>query len=350
MRYVHKTAWRAVYRIEHWRAAMRGRTIGLIAASAVGLFTLPLPVAAQPAQTVFRVGYLATAGTRSKPAYVSFMQGLEKLGYVEGRNLTVEFRSAEGQPDRSRSLAAELVRLGVDVILAAGAEANLQAARQATITTPIVMVAVDYNPLALGYIASLSRPGGNMTGVVLQQVELTAKRLQLLKETVPQVTRIGVFWDAISADQLQAARAAAETLGVTLLPRELRQPPYDFASTFRDITRAKAEALLVLVSPFMAEPERARIPNLAIQHRLPAMFGQRRFVAAGGLMSYGANIAGLFRRAAYHVDRVLQGAQPGELPAEQPAKFDLIINLKTAKQLGVAVPSSILYRADKVIK
>jgi putative tryptophan/tyrosine transport system substrate-binding protein len=196
----------------------------------------------------------------------------------------------------------------------------------------------------------LARPGGNITGVVFQQLELTAKRLELLKETVPAVTRIAVFWDVISADQLPAAEAAAKTLGVTLLPRELRQPPYDFAGAFRDITQANAEALMVLQSPLMSKPRQATLPNLAIQNQLPAIFGSSRYVAAGGLMSYGVNFDDLFRRAATYVDRILQGTQPGELPVERPTTFELVVNLKTAKQLGVTMPSYILYKADKVIR
>jgi putative tryptophan/tyrosine transport system substrate-binding protein len=196
------------------------KNIGLISVLAFGLLVGPLPTEAQQAKKVFRVGILSTGNPRSRPAWVAFGQGLRELGYVEGHNLTVEFRNTEGQPDRARGLAAELVRLGVDVIVAAGAETTLQAVKQATSTIPIVMVAVDYNPVVRGYIASLSRPGGNITGVVFQQVQLTTKRLELLKETVPAVTRIAVFWDAISADQLQAAHAVAKTLEVTLLPRE----------------------------------------------------------------------------------------------------------------------------------
>jgi len=326
---------------------MKLATMGIATTLALGLLAAPLPA---EAQKVFRVGILSTGHPRSAPHYVAFVQALRKLGYVEGQNLTVEFRNAEGQLDRAPGLAAELVGLQVDVIVAAGAEANLQAARQATSTIPIVMVAVDYNPLARGYIASLSRPGGNITGVVFQQVALTTKRLELLKEAVPAVARIAVFWDAISADQLQVVEAAAKPLRVTLLPRELRQPPYDFASAFGDITQANAEALIVLMSPLMSKPEQATLPNLAIQHRLPAIFGHSRYAAAGGLMSYGVNVADIFRRAAYYVDRILRETQPGELPVEQPTKFELLVNLKTAKQTGVTIPSSVLYRADKVIR
>ena len=273
---------------------MRLKTIGFISILALGLFTTLLPSEAQEAKKVFRLGVL-TNTSHSRPHYTAFVQGLRKLGYVEGQNLIIEARSAEGQLDQIPRLAAELVRLQVDVIVAAGAEANLKAARQATSTVPIVMIAVDYNPVALGYIASLSRPGRNITGVVFQQVELTPKRLELLKEAVPSVTRLAVFWDAISADQLRAAQAAAKSLGVKLIPRELLQPPYDFASAFRDITDAKAEALMVLMSPLMRKPERARIPTLAVQARLPTIFGTSRYVAVGGLMSYGARLEGDIR-------------------------------------------------------
>lgn len=329
---------------------MRLKAIGLISVLALGLCAAPLLTAAQETKKFFRVGILSTGSPRSAPHYAAFVQELQKLGYVEGQNLTVEFRNARGRPDRASALAAELAQLGVDVIVAAGAEMTLLAIREATATIPIVMVAVDYDPLARGYIASLSRPGGNTTGVVFQQVSLTSKRLELLKEAVPTAGRIAVFWDAISADQLRAAEAAAKTIGVRLLPRELREPPYDFASAIREITQAHPNALMVLQSPLMSKPDRAILPNLAIQHRLPAIFGHSRYATVGGLMSYGVNVADTFRRAAHYVDRILQGTLAGELPVEQPTKFELLVNLRTAKKMGLTIPSSILYRADRVIR
>ena len=328
---------------------MKLRTIGITITLTLGLFASTLPPAAAKEAKVFRVGVLSNTN-RPRPHYAAFVERLRKLGYVEGKNLTIEARSAEGRLDQIPRLAAELVRLGVDVIVASGAEANLEAARQATSTIPIVMVAVDYDPLPLGYIASLSRPGGNITGVVFQQLELTAKRLELLKEAVPHVTRIAVFSDVISADQLRAAEAAAKTLGVTLLPRELSQPPYNFAGAFRAITQAKAEALLVLMSPLMRKPKRTRIPNLAIQHRLPTIFGTSRWIPAGGLLSYGPEFEDIYRRVASYVDRILKGADPGKLPVEQPTKFQLAINLKTAEAIGLTMPPLLVFRAEAVTR
>ena len=312
----------------------------------------PLAAEAQPRAKVPRIGLLRFA-VPNAPQVQALRQGLRDLGWVEGQNLAIEVRSAEGKVEQLPGLAAELVRLGVDLIFTSGPEATLRAASEATRTIPIVMVAVDYDPIALGYVAGLPRPGGNITGVVSQQLELTGKRLEMLKETVPTATRMAVFWDALSADQLKAANAAARALGVELQPVELQNPPvYDFGRAFTEVSRARAGALLVLMSPLFAggaAPEWDRIPNLALKHQLPTIFGVPFWVEAGGLMSYGPNLLAMFRHAATHVDKILKGAQPATLPVEQPTRFELVVNLRTAKTLGLTIPQSILIRADRVI-
>jgi len=211
------------------------------------------------------------------------------------------------------------------------------------------MIAIDYDPIARGYIAGLARPGGNLTGLFFQQLELTGKRLELFKGALPQLTRVAVFWDAFSADQLPVAQSAARRLGVRLQPLELRQPPYDYASAFRTAAAARTEALFLLTSPVFFR-ERARLLELASTYRLPASFGLREAVEAGGLMAYGASFDEMFRRAAYYVDRILKGTKPADLPVERPTKVELVINLQTAKALGLTIPPSVLARADEVIQ
>ena len=329
---------------------MRGRTIGIGVILLLSLLTGPLVAFAQRPGAVARVGMLDAVRGRSNPNYQAFEQALRAFGYVEGQNLVIEFRTAEGKVERLADFAAELVRLGVDLIVAGGPEATLRAAWQATRTLPIVMVAVDYDPMARGYIAGLTRPGGNITGVFLRQIELTSKRLQLLLEIVPQASRIAVLWDVFSADQWKEAEDAGQRLGVYLQSLELHNPPtYDFDSALAAVVQEGAEALFALASPvfFLG---RDRIVPLAGQYRLPTMFPARAWVEAGGLMAYGANHADMYRRAAYYADRILKGHTPADLPVEQPTKFELIINLKTAKTLGITVPPSLLLLADEVIQ
>ena len=329
---------------------MRYRTVGLIILCALGLLAAPWVCAGQQPQTVARVGILFPRLSRSAPLMQAFAQHLHNLGYIEGHNLAIEFRTAEGQMERLPDLAAELVRLNVDVILAAAFEVVLRAARQATSTIPIVMTAVGYDPIAQGYVASLAHPGGNVTGVFLRQIELTGKRLELLKEAVPQASRIAVLWDALSADQYRAAEEAARVLGVHLLSLELHNPPaYNYEGAFAAAVQERAEALLMLGSPLF-NPERARITNLATQYRLPAMFHFREFVEVGGLMAYGANLNDMYRLAASYVDRILKGAKPADLPVEQPTKYELVLNLKTARALGLTFPPHLLVLADEVIQ
>ena len=315
-------------------------------ALAGGLLAAPLAAEAQPAGKVWRVGILVSANPR---VYDGFADELRKLGYIDGQNLALEFRNAEGNVERLPSLAVELVHLGVDVILAGGTEASLRAARQATTTIPVVMVAIDYDPLALGYIASLARPGGNITGVFLQQLELTAKRIELLKATFPKLTRVGILWDASAADQFSAAETASRSLGIRVQPLELRSPSYDFRGAFATAVKGHADALFVVTTAILFR-ERVQIAQLAVKNRLPAMFALREFVEAGGLMSYGTNLPEMFRRAATYVDKILKGAKPADLPVEQPTKYQLVLNLKTAKALGLTIPQSLLQRADEVIR
>jgi putative ABC transport system substrate-binding protein len=331
---------------------MEYHTIGYIATFTLSLLAAPLAAAAQPAGKMPRLGVLTTvSAVGDSSALDAFRQGLRDLGYVEGQHLAIEARTVTpDQFDRLPGLAAELVRLGVALLFAAGPEAPLRAARDVTSTIPIVMVAVDYDPIALGYLASLPRPGGHITGVVFQQVELTGKRLELLKEAVSTVGRVAVFWDAHSADQLPVAEAAARSLGVALQPVELRNPPYDFDQAFRDATREQAGALLVLMSPAFAFPERARLPDLAARHQLPTMFGNAQYTRVGGLMAYGVRLTDMYYRAAAYADKILKGAKPADLPVEQPTKFEFSMNLKTAKMLGMTIPPSLLVLADEVIQ
>ena len=321
--------------------------LAVILTSAV--LATPFGAAAQPSAKVPRVGLLSAAQPRSASFIQAFEHRLRDLGYVEGQTVIVEFRTGEGKAERYAALAAELVQQNVDVLVASGAEAVLRAVRDATRTTPIVMIAIDYDPIARGYVAGLPRPGGNITGLFFQQLELTGKRLELLKSAQPQLTRVAVFWDAFSADQLPVAEATARRLGVHLQPVELRQPPYDYAGAFRAAAAGRAEAILLLMSP-MFYRERASILERARTHRLPAIVGQREYAEAGGLIAYGASFDDMYRRAAYYVDRVLKGTKPADLPVERPTKFELVINLKTARVLGLTIPPSMLARADEIIE
>ncbi len=329
-------------------------TVAILMTLALSLLCAPLAVEAQLPSKVARVGFLQVTSPRSASFVQAFEQGLRDLGYVEGQNLVIEFRTAEGNVERLPALAAEFVQRQVDVLVAGGPEAVLRAARDATSTIPIVMVAVvvatDYDPIALGYIAGLPRPGGQITGLFLQQIEVTGKYLELLKEALPQVTRVAVLWDAVSADQFRAAAGAARVVGVQLQSLELRDPPaYDYASAFAAAAREGAEALIVLRSPLIGLG-RDRIAALAAQHRLPTMCPARVWVEAGGLMSYGADTADMYRRAATYVAKILKGAMPADLPVEQPTKFTFVINLQTAQALGITLPPTLLILADEVIK
>ena len=317
----------------------------------VGLFN-PFAGEAQQAAKVARIGYLTLNLAASPHMPEAFRQGLRDLGYIEGRNVVIEIRSAEGKLERLPALAAELVALRVDVILAAGTPHAL-AAKQATRTIPIVFAAAT-DPVMDGLVTSLARPGGNVTGLSSLGSELVAKRLELLKQAVPGVSRVAVLWhpgalgERTEKDMLKEAEVAARALGVRLQFVEARGPA-DFDRAFSDMTRARVDALTLLTSTMFLS-ERRRLVALAAKHRLPAVYPWREVVDAGGLMSYGPDFADLFRRAATYVDKILKGAKPADLPVEQPTKFELVINLKTAKALGLTIPQSLLRQADQVIE
>jgi putative ABC transport system substrate-binding protein len=316
-----------------------------------GLFS-PVAAEAQQAAKIARIGFLATNLAVNPHLPEAFRQGLRDLGYVEGRNLVIEYRDAEGKLERLPALAAELVALKVDVIVAVSTLEAL-AAKQATRTIPIVF-AVAADPVTSGLVTSLARPGGNVTGLSNLAPELVGKRLEQLKQAVPAVSRVAVLWqpgalgERTEKDMLKGAEVAGRALGVRLQFVEARGPA-DFARALSEMTRARAGALTVLTSAMFAN-ERRRLVDLAAKNRLPAVYGLREYVDAGGLMSYGPSIADLFRRAATYVDRILKGRKPGDLPVEQPTKFELLINLKTAKALGLTIPPSLLGRADEVIQ
>ena len=326
-------------------------TIGLIVTLtlALALFLAPLDVETQPPARVPRIGVLLTLFALTEDAPQAFRQGLRALGYIEGQNLAIEWRSAAGQYDQLPTLAAELVRLGVDIIVADVTRAT-QAARQATATTPIVMMVVA-DPVGSGLVTSLAHPGGNITGLSILLPDISAKRLQLLTEVVPTVARVAVLWNPDTPYHqtlLQEIEAAAQALRLHLLPITVRGPG-EFEGAFAAMARAQVGALFVADDP-MFLTARAQLLELAAKSRLPTMFAHRDFVPAGGLMSYGPSLADMCRRAATYVDKILKGRKPADLPVEQPIKFEFVLNLKTAQTLGLTLPPSILFQADEVIK
>src|SRR5262245_35289721 len=305
----------------------------------------------QQTRTFWRIGFLSPA-TRSGHAHLAepFLAGLRELGYVEGQNLAIEYRWADGKFERLPELAAALVRLKVDVIVSAVTQASL-AAKNATGTIPIVMLAVG-NPVDSGLIASLARPGANITGTSVMSDELVGKQLELLKETFPKITRIAALWNpnnpVFQKIQLRAVEAAARALKVTLHKVEARDRN-EIDRAFKVIAKERTRALHVLNDPLFSG-QRVRIAELAVEQRLPAISGIKEDAEAGLLMTYGANFPESARRAATYVDKILKGAKPAEIPVERPVKFEFVINLKTAKQIGATLPQSVLFRADKVIK
>jgi putative tryptophan/tyrosine transport system substrate-binding protein len=310
----------------------------------------PLTVDAQPALKVSRLGMLGMASwerMRTAPSALAFIKRMSELGWIDGQNLTIDFQGADGKIDRLSGLAADLATK-VDVIVAWGNELTLRAAKQATSAIPIVAIAIDYDPLARGYVNSLARPANNITGVFLRQPELTPKRLELLRETLPKATRIAVFWDALSTDQLTVANQAASSLRIELRPIELRDPAYDVDGALREAAKLRASAVLILASTFVYR-DRDRIAQLALAHRVATMSAYGQYAEAGGLMTYGAHLPAMSARAAEYVNKILRGSKPGDLPLEQPTKFELVINLKTAKALGLTIPPSLLLRTDQVI-
>jgi putative ABC transport system substrate-binding protein len=306
--------------------------------------------AQQPAK-VPRIGYLTNTSLSGNAARTeAFRQGLRELGYVEGKNIVIEWRYLEGKPDRLLSLAAELVRLKVDIIVTAGPLAT-RAAKEGTSTIPVVM-AQDPDPVGNGFVASLARPGGNITGLSRLAPELSGKRLELLKEIIPKLSRVAVFGTSTqpgSAQMIREVELAAKAFGVKLQYLDLLSPK-DIETAFREAGKGRADGVLMLVAGGVAGAHRTEIVELAVKSRLPVIYSGREYLEAGGLISYGVSITDLDRRAATYVDKILKGAKPADLPVEQPIKFEFIVNLRAAKQIGLTIPPNVLARADKVIK
>jgi putative ABC transport system substrate-binding protein len=322
----------------------------LLQTSLAGVLAAPLAVEAQQPPKVWRIGVLwFTIPSVSSPFFEAFRQGLQELGYLEGRNIAFEQRWAERNPDRYPGLAADLVQRAVDVIVAGNLESSL-AAKRATTTLPIVLTAGG-DPVRAGVVASLARPGGNVTGLSELSPDLTPKLLQFLHEAVPRLSRVAVLWNPdnpSSVPTLEEMEGAAQRFKVTLQPLVVRKPQ-DFTRTFSALGHAQPDALIVYVIP-ITYGHRAEILDFVVKQRLPTIYSAREFVDVGGLMSYGPNLRELFRRAATYVDKILKGSKPGDLPVEQPTKFELVVNLKTAKTLGLNVPLQMQQLADEVIE
>ena len=329
---------------------MRFHTVGLVAMLAFALLAAPLAAEAQQPTHVPRIGLLCLFSPAIGESMAeSFRQGLRDLGYIEGQNIRIEFRWAEGHRERLAELAADLVRLDVAVIVTESTPAAL-AAKQATQTIPIVTAAIG-DPVAVGLVASLARPGGNVTGLTFQAPELDGKRLELLKEAASQTTLVAVLWNAANPAHmsgLEGIKAAAQSLGLPLQAVAVRTPS-DLGMAFEAMASTRPSALITLADGMLLD-NRMRIVAFATQSRLPAIFPDREFAEAGGLMTYGQNLAANFRRAAAFVDKILKGAKPADLPVEQPMKFEFVINLKTAQTLGLTLPPHLLFLADEVIQ
>jgi putative ABC transport system substrate-binding protein len=330
------------------------RLIGLVIL-ALSLTLAPLDAEAQPTANSARIGFLLTPSLESPEGRAlrdAFSQGLREHGYVEGQTIVTEYRAADGKIDRLPALATELARLKVHLIVAMGT-ATARAAQQATTGIPIV-AAIMGDPVGDGLVASLARPGGNITGLTFLGPELVPKRLELLKEALPNVSRVAALWhpgafsERTTREMVQRTQVAARTLGVQLQLVEVRSLD-DLDHAFSTMTRDRVSALIVFPSPMLFN-ERRHIVDLATRYRLPSMFSVREFAELGGLITYGASISDLVRRSAVHVDKILKGAKPADLPVEQPTKFEMVINLKTAKALGLTIPQSILVRADVIIQ
>jgi len=323
------------------------RAVGSIVALALSLLAAPLPADAQPSAKVPTIGYLSIAG--SGPLAASFRQGLQDLGYIEGRTIAIAYRSAEGKPERLPALAAELVQLPVDVIVAQSSQVA-QVAKDATARIPIVMIA-GADPVAIGLVDSLARPGGNITGLTLMSAELAGKQLQLLKDAIGGLGRVAVLWnarDVAMTNIFSELQTAAPVLSVIVQPLAVQEAE-DIDSAIATMTEERPDALF-MITDVLTLKYTSKVIDFAVQHRLPAMFASSGPVGEGGLMYYGPSVTDAYRRAAYYVDRILKGAKPRDLPVEQPTKFELVVNLKTAKALGITIPPNFLILADKVIE
>jgi putative ABC transport system substrate-binding protein len=313
--------------------------------------TWPFVGYGQTESKVARIGVLrvARASPSTAPAYRAFFDELSRKGFRVGDNLIAEMRWVDEDARGPEEAAGELLRLPVDALVVEGPEAYLKAAIAAAVNTPIVMSMGNFDPLALGYIKSLARPGGNVTGIFFQRPELAKKQVDLLSQAFPGRTRLGILWDAGSTDQFEAAEAAARSLALEVYAHKFERPPYDIDAAFRALVASSIQMLLVESSPLFA-PYGRNIAELAMEHRLPTMFIVRSYVDRGGLMSYGPDRIAALRLTATYVDKILKGTDPADLPVEQPTKYELIVNLKTAEELGLAIPQTILGRADEVIE
>jgi putative ABC transport system substrate-binding protein len=310
----------------------------------------PFAARAQRGGKAVRIGFLGVSldapGTAA--LYRNFLDELRENGFSEGQNLIVEYRRSD-DPRGIFVAAAELMRSQVDLIVTQGPEPALQAVVGASRCIPIVLQAINYDPIERGYVESIARPGGNITGLFYRQAELAAKKVELLTQAFPERNRLAILWDALVGEEFSAAEHAANSLHLQLRTFKLENPPYDFAAAFRTLAQDGAQMLLVLSSPLFAE-HRVQLAELAIQHRLPTMFIFKSYVAVGGLMSYGVDQATMYRRTGAFVAKILRGTKPSDMPIEQPTKFQFVVNLKTARVLGVTLPTAILLRADEVIE
>src|SRR5262250_407278 len=315
------------------------------------LFALCTSADAQQPGKIYRIGFLSGGFPGASHWTTTLRTRLRALGYAEGKNIVIESRFAENKPDRLYALADELVRLKVDVIVAGGTN-DARAAKNATKAIPIVMTGIGVDPVEVGLVESLARPGGNSTGITNLATELSGKRLELLKEAVPEVTRVAVLYDPAAPGSLRELKetlpVAASALGLTVRSWEVGDAD-GFERVFAALRKERPDGLYMIGGALMGLNGK-RIADFALKSRLPSVYGDRGYVDAGELMYYGANLADIYRRVATYVDKILKGAKPGDLPVEQPRKFEFVINLKTAKQIGVTIPQSVLYRADKVIK
>jgi putative ABC transport system substrate-binding protein len=319
----------------------------------VVLLAVAVIAEAQQPKKVFRIGYLSSGNLTSESDRAEGLRlALRERGYIEGQNIAVEYRYAEGKPDRESGLAAELVRLKVDIIVVSAGDVMIQAAKNATKTIPIVMMGQGSDPVRAGFVESLARPGGNVTGITTLGRELGGKRLELLKEAVPKLSRVAVLYDPASPglhEVKELLPADARALKLTIEPWEIRAVD-DFEKVFAALNKQRPDGLYPVVAGGVMRPNQKRIAGFALKSRLPSVWSNRETLNAGGLMSYRPDETDNYRRVATYVDKILKGAKPADLPVELPTKFELVINLKTAKQIGLTIPQSMLYRADKVIK
>jgi putative ABC transport system substrate-binding protein len=309
---------------------------------------------AQQSKKIPRIGYLSTLDAAGESFRSDAIRlALRELGYIEGQNIATEYRYAEGKLGRQAELAAELVRLQIDIILVAGGDGTVRAAMNATKTVPIIMVGAGRDPVRAGYVESLAHPGGNLTGITNLSRELGGKRLELLREAVPKVARVAVLYDpsvpGTTREVKEDLPVAAHTLGLTLQPWEVRAVD-DFEKVFAALNKQRPDGLYVPGGGQLMNANRKRIADLALKSRLPSVYGAKEYIETGGLMSYGADPTASYRRVAYYVDKILKGAKAADLPIEQPKKFELVFNLKTAKQIGLTIPQRVLGRADRVIR